>query len=60
MPPSGHKLSLMSTLIEARASFNGAWGLSEDGPTLRIMLQAAPVGYLNRGAIRCVTIVCTP
>jgi hypothetical protein len=32
----------------------------EDNFDLRIVLHSAPVDYLDRGAIRCVTIACTP
>jgi hypothetical protein len=47
------------TLIEACASFEHETFRKTD-PILLIMLQAAPVDYLDRGAKRCVTIVFTP
>jgi hypothetical protein len=39
----------MSTLMEACASLEHE-PLRKTDPTFRIMLQAAPVGYLDRGA----------
>jgi len=45
----GEAATLMSTLIEACASLEHE-PLRKTDPTFRIMLQAAPVSYLDRGA----------